>query len=100
MSFVPLSPHGEDILLLPIHPGEQHFIISSSFRDASFGGGPESITPNRGYGFRARSFHPRPGMTQEALSQPHLAAGEILHDLLGAAADRVDLDLAIDALDL
>src|SRR5204862_7403778 len=35
-----------------------------------------------------------------APSQPHLPAGEILHDLLGAAADGVDLDLAVDALDL
>src|ERR1700677_1870277 len=32
--------------------------------------------------------------------QTHLAAGEILHDLLRAAADRVDFDFAIDALDL
>src|SRR4051812_13636744 len=28
-----------------------------------FGAGPESITTIRGYGFRARSFHSRPGMT-------------------------------------
>src|SRR6476659_6610623 len=33
-------------------------------------------------------------------SQPHLPAGQVLHDLLAAAADRVDLDLAVDALDL
>jgi len=33
-------------------------------------------------------------------SEPHLAAGQILHDFLGAAADGVDLDLAVDALDL
>jgi hypothetical protein len=45
-----------------------------SFRDAPLGAGPESITPNPGYGFRARSFsdkidfvnfaqNSRPGMT-------------------------------------
>src|SRR5262245_38460405 len=33
-------------------------------------------------------------------SQPHLPAGEILHDFFRAAADGVDLDLAVDALDL
>src|ERR1700754_3032009 len=32
-------------------------------------------------------------------SQPHLPAREILHDLLAAASDRVDLDLAVDPLD-
>jgi hypothetical protein len=31
--------------------------------DAPLGAGPESITPNRGYGFRARSLRSRPGMT-------------------------------------
>jgi hypothetical protein len=31
--------------------------------DAPLGAGPESITPDCGYGFRARSFHSRPGMT-------------------------------------
>src|SRR5262245_37965297 len=35
----------------------------------------------------------------DAASQPHLPAGEVLHDFLGAAADRIDLDLAVDALD-
>src|SRR6476659_9964969 len=34
------------------------------------------------------------------LSQPHLPARKILHDLLGAAADGVDLYFAVDALDL
>src|SRR3954467_10773453 len=33
-------------------------------------------------------------------SQSHLPGGEGLHDLLPAAADGVDLDLAIDPLDL
>src|SRR5882757_10896103 len=42
----------------------------------------------------------KPGHDDESISQPHLPAGEILHDLLGAAADGVDLDLAIDPLDL
>jgi len=42
----------------------------------------------------------KPGHDNGRLSQPHLPAGEILHDLLGAAADGVDLDLAVDALDL
>src|SRR6185437_4403106 len=32
--------------------------------------------------------------------KPHLPRSEILHDFLGAAADRIDLDLAVDALDL
>src|ERR1700710_460454 len=36
---------------------------TSSFRDAPLGAGPESITPNRGYGFRVRSLCSRPGMT-------------------------------------
>jgi hypothetical protein len=30
-----------------------------SFRDAPLGAGPESITPNRGYGFRARASRAR-----------------------------------------
>src|SRR5258708_27804959 len=30
--------------------------LHSSFRDAPLGAGPESITPSRGYGFRARDF--------------------------------------------
>ena len=37
------------------------------------------------------------GMT---LSKSHLAARQILRDLLGSRADGVDLHLAIDALDL
>src|SRR5450432_1822805 len=42
-----------------------------------------------------------PGMTEKnENSQPHLPACQILHDLLAAAADGVDLDLAVDALDL
>src|SRR6202035_5603311 len=41
-----------------------------------------------------------PGMTKNTRSQSHLPAGQVLHDFLGAAADRVDLDLAVDALDL
>src|SRR6266850_2470879 len=32
--------------------------------------------------------------------KPHLPRSEILHDLLGAAADGVDLYFAVDALDL
>ena len=39
------------------------FNTTPSFRDAPLGAGPESITPNRGYGFRARSLCSRPGMT-------------------------------------
>jgi hypothetical protein len=35
----------------------------SSFRDAPLGAGPESITLNRGYGFRTRSLCSRSGMT-------------------------------------
>ena len=38
---------------------------SLSFRDAR-SVGPESIIQSRGYGFRARSFHSRPGMTKRA----------------------------------
>ena len=46
-------------------------------------------------------FASRPGMTQGGryFTTPS-AAGEVLHDLLGAAADRVHLHLAVDALDL
>src|SRR4029079_3449934 len=33
-------------------------------------------------------------------SQPHLPRREILHDLLGPAADRIDLHFTVDALDL
>src|SRR5436190_8462976 len=33
-------------------------------------------------------------------SQSHLPAGQILHDLLASAANRIDLDVAIDALNL
>src|SRR5450755_595869 len=47
---------------------------------------------------RARS--PRAAAMRGASSQPHLPAGQILHDFLGAAADGVDLDLAIDTLNL
>lgn len=36
----------------------------SSFRDALLGAGLESMTPNGGYGFRARSLRSRPGMTK------------------------------------
>src|SRR3954466_130758 len=35
---------------------------------AFLGAAPESITPNRGYGFRARSLRSRPGMTGQGLS--------------------------------
>src|SRR5437762_2168432 len=43
----------------------------------------------------------RPAMAQgERVSQSHLPAGQILHDLFSAATDRIDLDLAVDALDL
>lgn len=38
-------------------------------------------------------------MTAVWPSQPHLPARQILHDFLAAAADGVDLDLAVDALD-
>src|ERR1700754_5011947 len=34
------------------------------------------------------------------VSQSHLPGGEVLHDLLAAAADRVHFHLAVDALDL
>src|SRR4051812_29119571 len=45
--------------------------FSPSFRDAPpSGAGPESITPNRGYGFRARRQRPRPGTTV-SISMPH-----------------------------
>src|ERR1700730_1132531 len=39
------------------------FCFISSFRDAPLGAGPESITSNRGYGFRVRSLRSRPGTT-------------------------------------
>ena len=44
-------------------------ISNSSFPDTPLGADPESITADRGYGFRARSLRSRPGMTdsQKAL---------------------------------
>src|SRR5205807_7742490 len=68
---------------------EEHCFVSSSINS----------------GDSSRLFHPplegegngRASITKP--SQPHLPAGEVLHDLLAAAADGVDLDLAVDALD-
>jgi hypothetical protein len=41
-----------------------------------------------------------PGHDEEQQSPPHLPTRQVLHDFLAAAADRIDLDLAVDALDL
>src|SRR4029077_7320772 len=40
------------------------------------------------------------GWASNLRSKSELPGGELLHDLLGAAADRVDLHFAVDPLDL
>src|SRR4051812_43904652 len=54
-------------VILPINASAPAFL--SSFRDAPLGAGPESITPDRGYGFRVRAEEARPGMT-DVFSRP------------------------------
>src|SRR5260370_11383277 len=73
----------------------------SSFRDAPLGAGPESITPNRGYGFRARSLCSRPGMTlrlpRRGLAERGLRRGEPGdRHAVGRAGDVIEPDLVTE----
>src|SRR5438045_9222599 len=62
----------------------------SSFRDAPLGAGPESITPDRGYGFRARAK----GAPRNDGLGLHAAPVDRLHDELRKldAVDAADVE--------
>src|ERR1700741_646339 len=74
-------------------------ILHNTSSITSSGVGTRAFASPKGLRPRGRVKPGHDGESAEHQSQPHLPAGEILHDLLRAAADRVDLHLAVDALD-
>src|SRR3979490_2499258 len=92
---------------------EAHVTVSnySSFRDAPLGAGPESITPNRGYGFRAPAFvAPRhdegisgshlPPPSIRRRQAPHLLGNKTENELRADRGDARDQRLPQVALDV